>query len=231
MIRSNEEASRLLEELSGRHLDSLAFTKREDESGPDARIQKVFHWETEDERRLEVDTDANTGQVVGIWIPRADNRITVSQQEAFKEAVRFLETYVDPGVEEIQVSQIIEPAEANPVSSGDWQFEFIKSHEGVPVLEQDTDEAYIVTVDPSTGKANGFVNKTQHREEVTLPEKSGAVPVEQAAQAYLAHMPLQLAYTIKGVEGEELVEPKLIYIPMGDEDIRIDAITGQAISP
>ncbi|USG65020.1 peptidase [Brevibacillus ruminantium] len=229
-VKTKEEAARLLTDEWGVHLQGLKLHEYDREDG---RKQKVYKWETKDQKRLEVVTDGQTGRVIQVEIPRTDTQITVSQQDAFQEAIRVLKTYTDPGVEEVQLSQVIEPGQSTPVSSGDWQFEFIKSHEGVPVLEQNANEAYIVTVDPSTGKANGFLNRTDMTAAVALPDKKRAISVEQAAQAYLNIMPLQLAYTLKGVEGEKLVEPKLIYVPMNEEYaeriIHLDAITGKAV--
>lgn len=233
-IKTKEEAAALLTEEWGADLKGLPYSEREQEKREGEGKEKVFHWETKDEKRLEVVVDAETGRVVDVTIPRKDTNISVSEQAALKEAIRVLEKYVDPGVTEVQVSQIIKPGEPSPVTSGDWQFEFIKSHDGVPVLQQYPDEAYIVTVDPSTGKANGFLNRTASAEAVALPDKSKAVPVEQAVREYLAYMPLQLAYTIKGVEDEKLAKPKLIYVPMSDKKyadkyIYIDAISGKAV--
>ncbi|MEJ8547423.1 YcdB/YcdC domain-containing protein [Brevibacillus borstelensis] len=233
-IKTKEAATAMLTEEWGVDLKGLSYSEREQEKREGEGKEKVFHWETKEGKRLEVAVDAATGQVVDVSIPRKDTNISVSEQAAFKEAIRVLEKYVDPGVAEVQVSQIIKPGEASPVTSGDWQFEFIKSHDGVPVLQQYPDEAYIVTVDPSTGKANGFLNRTESAEAVALPDKSKAVPVEQAVREYLAYMPLQLAYTIKGVRDEELAKPKLVYVPMSgkeyaDKYIYIDAISGKAV--
>ncbi|XOS94099.1 hypothetical protein ACLMAB_12565 [Brevibacillus laterosporus] len=177
-------------------------------------------------------TNAKTGQVEEIYIPRADGKITVSQQDALKEAIATLEKYVDPGVTEVQISRILEPGEANSVNSGDWHFSFFKSQDGVPVLEQYPDQAYDVSVDPSTGKVNRFQSHTQWKDKIVLPDKSQAVPVKEAVQEYLKVMPLQLAYTLKGVDKENLSEPKLIYVPLSakenaDKHIYLNAITGK----
>lgn len=234
-VHTKEEAAGLLANEMGVDVNGLPFRERTEENGPFGK-ENVFTWETKEGKRLEVQSNAETGQVTEISIPRADANQTVSQKEAFQEAVRMLEKYADSTVTEVQVSQIVQPVEANPVSSGSWAFEFIKSYEGVPVIEDDPDEAYVVEVDPATGKAIGFSNRTQIREEVALPDKTRAVPVEKAALEYLAHQPLQLVYTIEGVEGEEKGTPKLIYVPISDKAnagqlIRIDAITGKAVIP
>ncbi|MFM1654923.1 YcdB/YcdC domain-containing protein [Brevibacillus sp. B_LB10_24] len=233
IVKTKEEAASLLAKEMGVDVRDLPFSEHVEENGLRSK-QKMFLWQSKEGKRIGVAVDAGTGQVKEISVPRANAKNTVSEQDAFKEAVRLLEKYVDPGVTEVQVSQIIRSGEANPVSSGSWEFEFIKSHDGVPVLEQYPIEAYIVEVDPSTGKAIGFVNRTELREQAALPDKSRVVPVEKAVQEYLAHLPLQLAYTIKGVEGAGQGIPKLIYVPMGDKayadkTINIDAITGNAV--
>lgn len=231
MIKTKEEAARLLTDQFGVKITGLPLSEREGESRFGAK-QHVFQWKTKNEKRLEVVTNAQTGQVEEIYIPRVDGKITVSQQDALKEAVAALEKYVDPGVTEVQISRILEPQEANPVNSGDWHFSFFKSQDGVPVIEQNLDHAYEVSVDPSTGKVNRFKNLTQWKDKIVLPHKSQAIPVKEAVQEYLKVMPLQLAYTLKGVNGEKLSEPKLIYVSLGtkenaDKHIYLNAITGK----
>ncbi|MDN9009971.1 YcdB/YcdC domain-containing protein [Brevibacillus laterosporus] len=231
MIKTKEEAARLLTDHFGVKVTGLPFSEREGESRFGAK-QHVFQWQTKNEKRLEVVVNAKTGQVEEINIPRVDGKITVSQQDALKEAVAALEKYVDPGVTEVQISRILEPQEANPVNSGDWHFSFFKSQDGVPVIEQYPDQAYEVSVDPSTGKVNGFENLTQWKGNIVLPDKSQAVPVKEAVQEYLKVMPLQLAYTLKGVDREKLSEPKLIYVSLSakenaDKHIYLNAITGK----
>ncbi|RNB79496.1 peptidase [Brevibacillus fluminis] len=233
MVKTKEEAASLLAKDMGVDVKGLKSGEGKDDDSPSGK-KKHFFWETKEGRQIDVTIDAQTGRVVDITIPRVDHNITVSEQVAFKEAIGFLEKFVDRGVTEVQLSQVIEPGEPNPVSSGSWEFEFIKSHEGVPVLEQYPGEAYIISVDPSTGKVHGFVNRTHMQEAVALPDKSKAVPVEQAVREYLAYMPLQLAYTVKGAMGERLASPKLVYVPMSDSkyadrNITIDAITGKAV--
>ncbi|AUM64604.1 peptidase [Brevibacillus laterosporus] len=231
MIKTKEEAARLLTDQFGVKVTGLPVSEREGKSRFGAK-QHVFQWQTNNEKRLEVVTNAKTGQVEEIYIPRVDGKITVSQQDALKEAIATLEKYVDPGVTEVQISQILEPQEANPVNSGNWHFSFFKSQDGVPVIEQYPDLAYQVSVDPSTGKVNGFQNLTQWKDKIVLPDKSQVVPVKEAVQEYLKAMPLQLAYTLKGVDGEKLSEPKLIYVSIGtkenaDKHIYLNAITGK----
>jgi len=231
MIKTKEEAARLLTDQFGVKVTGLPVSEREGKSRFGAK-QHVFQWQTNNEKRLEVVTNAKTGQVEEIYIPRVDGKITVSQQDALKEAIATLEKYVDPGVTEVQISQILEPQEANPVNSGNWHFSFFKSQDGVPVIEQYPDLAYQVSVDPSTGKVNGFQNLTQWKDKIVLPDKSQVVPVKEAVQEYLKVMPLQLAYTLKGVDGEKLSEPKLIYVSIGtkenaDKHIYLNAITGK----
>lgn len=231
IIKTKEEAVRLLTDLFGVELNGLPFSESKGESRYGEK-QHVFQWQTKDEKRLEVVTNAKTGQVEEIQVPRVAGKITISQQDALKEAIVALEKYVDPGVTEVQISRIVEPQEANPVNSGDWHFSFFKSHDGIPVLEQYPNEAYAVSVDPSTGKVNGFRNNTEWKDKISLPDRSKAIPVKEAVQEYLKFMPLQLAYTIKGIDREKMPEPKLIYVSMSakeyaEKKIYLNAITGK----
>jgi len=233
VIHTKEDAAELLSKDWGVEVKGLPYHEGEQRDFQEKQ-QKVYQWETKDHKLLQVVTDAQTGRVTAVAIPRVDAQGRLSQQDAFKEAVRILEKYVDPGVTEVQISQVIEAGKATPVSSGSWEFEFFKSHEGVPVIEQYPNEAYIVRVDPSTGKAIGFFSRTGMKEKGALPDKSKAVSAEKALQEYLRYLPLQLAYTIEGVEGEKLTAPKLIYVPISDRKyanqyIHIDAITGKAV--
>ena len=234
VIRTKEEAASLLANEWGWDLDGLEFSESEETRGATGGKQIAFRWETEEEKRLEIIADARTGQVVSLTIPRADSNSTVSREDALQEALRFLGMYAGPGVEEVQIARTLEPGDATPVSSGNWLFAFFKSHEGIPVIGQTTNEAFRVEVDPATGKVNGFLDRTDWQEDHALPDKNKAVPVEKAVQEYLAYLPLQLAYTLEGAEGEQIAEPKLIYVPMSDPTyahkfIHIDAITGEAV--
>ncbi|MGE5701574.1 MAG: peptidase [Clostridia bacterium] len=229
-VSSKAEAEHLLLTAMGANLKDLTY-----QESTDPRGMTVYQWTTKEDRAFRVTTDANNGRVVEISKPRVDTANTVSEQEARQAALSFLERFIDPGVEEVQLSQVIVSGEGNPVRSGDWEFEFLKSHDGIPVIQEYPNEAYIVTVDPSTGKANGFLRRSEKWEQATdLPDRSKVVSVQEAVAEYVKYLPLQLAYTVRDESGDRLAAPALVYVPMSEERyaekyIHLDAISGKVV--
>ncbi|AUO07143.1 hypothetical protein NS115_12845 [Paenibacillus jamilae] len=230
IVRNSYDAQKLLEEQAGSPLKGLAYSCNKDASNH--LIQ--YSWEEANGRRYRLTVDNYTGQVREILIPRAPNtRLVVTEQQASDEALRFLKKWIDPEVNEVQLSQIASPAVPSPVASGDWEFEYVRSYKGIPVLSDKANEAYIVTVDPYTGKANGFINRRSIREHSLLPEPKGTATVQEATETYLQYRPLMLAYALSNRNGDQ-TGPRLVYLSQtvslySGKQINIDALTGKAI--
>jgi hypothetical protein len=226
LIWTKEQAAELLNAQSQADLTQMKYREYvEGEEEPASTKKKHFEWTNGDDQLLEVVTDTATGRVVEINTPRFNDQIKVSQEEALEAANRFLMQAIDPNVEEVQLSQMMQPGESTPVSHGSWQFEYLQSYQGIPVTYSNESEAYIVAVDPFTGKVHSFKDfSPSAAEKVSYPEPAGVMAKEQAARLFLQENPLQLVYTIDGFDGSQS-EPRLVYMPQPGRTTAINAIT------
>jgi RNA polymerase sigma factor (sigma-70 family) len=243
IVKSKAEAAQLLQAEFDVDLSKLIYRERSE-----SQNTKTYAWKTAAGKETWVTTDARTGQVIQLNYPRADKKDSITEQAALAEATRFLQKYIDTNVEEVQLATVIPAGLGNGyTSSGDWEFCFFKSHDGVPLLDATGGDAYTVTVDPSTGKANYFRNTpalmygarddaggTASMGAESFPDKASVVPVEEAVEEYLKYLPLELAYLVRDVNGQLHETPILAYVPMSSEadaakSFRIDAVTGKVI--
>ncbi len=231
-IRSKEEAKALLQAEFGIEVDDSTYR----ENKIDRNGRKEYVWNDKNDKYIGVEVIAETGSVVGLGTPRSNTAVTVKREQAEEAALAFLHKYVDPGVTEVQLAQVIQPGDANPVSSGEWEFRYFMSKGGIPVLDDDNpDPAYSVTVDPSTGKVTKFHNFRETHELVELPASDSIVSKDEAVQEFLRVMPLRLVYLMKDVDRKPLPQPKLAYVPWSGEElanktVTIDAVTGKIIA-
>ncbi|MGG4443581.1 YcdB/YcdC domain-containing protein [Brevibacillus fortis] len=229
-VRSKDEAKALLQAEFGVQVEGLTY--RESVRERDGR--KEYVWYDKNDKYIGVEVIAETGSVVGLGTPRSDTAVTVKRQQAEEAAFGFLHKYVDPGVKEVQLAQVIQPGEANPVSTGEWEFRFFMSKDGIPVQDREQKAAYSVTVDPSTGKVTKFDNYRETHELVELPASDKIISKDKAVEEYLRVMPLKLVYLMKDVDGQKLPQPKLAYVPWSEEKLAnkfmaLDAVTGKII--
>ncbi|EJL25906.1 YcdB/YcdC domain-containing protein [Brevibacillus sp. BC25] len=230
-VRSKDEAKALLQAEFGIQVDESTY--RESVSIREGR--KEYVWNDKNDKYIGVEVLAETGSVVGLGTPRSDTAVTVKREQAEEAALAFLPKYVDPGIKEVQLAKVIQPGEANPVSSGEWEFRYFMSKDGIPVQDRGQKAAYSVTVDPSSGKVTKFENYRETHELVELPASDEIVSKDKAVEAYLRVMPLKLVYLMKDVDGQKLAQPKLAYVPWSDEKlalkyITLDAVTGKIIT-
>ncbi|MFF0827070.1 YcdB/YcdC domain-containing protein [Brevibacillus sp. NPDC003359] len=230
-VRSKDEAKALLQAEFGVQVEGLTY--RESVRERDGR--KEYVWYDKNDKYIDVEVIAETGSVVGLGTPRSDTAVTVKRQQAEEAAFAFLHKYVDPGVKEVQLAQVIQPGEANPVSTGEWEFRFFMSKDGIPVQDREQKAAYSVTVDPSTGKVTKFDNYRETHELVELPASDKIISKDKAVEEYLRVMPLKLVYLMKDVDGQKLPQPKLAYVPWSEEKLAnkfmaLDAVTGKIIA-
>ncbi|UED72967.1 YcdB/YcdC domain-containing protein [Brevibacillus sp. DP1.3A] len=230
-VRSKDEAKALLQAEFGVQVEGLTY--RESERERDGR--KKYVWYDKNDKYIGVEVIAETGSVVGLGTPRSNAAVTVKRQQAEEAAFAFLHKYVDPGVKEVQLAQVIQPGEASPVSSGEWEFRFFLSKDGIPVQDREQKAAYSVTVDPSTGKVTKFDNYRETHELVELPASDKIISKDKAVEEYLRVMPLKLVYLMKDVDGQKLPQPKLAYVPWSEEKLAnkfmaLDAVTGKIIA-
>ncbi|WP_429843189.1 YcdB/YcdC domain-containing protein [Brevibacillus sp. FIR094] len=230
-VRSKEEAKALLQAEFGIQVDDSTYG----ENKIDRNGRKEYVWNDKNDKYIGVEVIGETGSVVGLGTPRSNTAVTVNRKQAEEAALAFLHKYVDPGVTEVQLAQVIQPGGANPVSSGEWEFRYFMSKDGIPVLDDDNpDAAYSVTIDPSTGKVTKFHNFRETHDLVELPVSDNIVSKDKAVQEFLRVMPLKLVYLMKDVDRKTLRQPKLAYVPWSNEElanktVTIDAVTGKII--
>lgn len=234
IVTSKEEAKKLLQKEFGVSVESFKYTEYDNSDQQSNHARKNYVWTDNSEKRYEVETDKQSGRVMGLRMPRQGSQVTIKRAEAEEAALEMLTKYIDPAVKEVQLAEVVEPGAATPVASGNWGFEFFMSKDGIPVLDKQPNEAYIVTVDPSTGKANGFENRRETDAHVELPDAATVISKEQAVEQYLRAMPLQLVYLLKNEDDEWLDRPILAYIPWSHDEnagkhLHIDALTGEIV--
>ena len=234
IVTSKEEARKLLQKEFGVSVDSFKYAEYDNRDPQSNQVRKNYVWTDSSEKRYEVETDEQSGRVMGLAMPRQGSQVTIKRAEAEEAALEMLMKYIDPAVKEVQLAEVVEPGAATPVASGNWGFEFFMSKDGIPVLDKQPNEAYIVTVDPSTGKANGFENRRETDVHVELPDAASSISKEQAVEQYLRAMPLQLVYLLKNEDNEWLDRPILAYIPWSHDEnagkhLHIDALTGEIV--
>ncbi|GIO07165.1 hypothetical protein J31TS6_31930 [Brevibacillus reuszeri] len=234
IVTSKEEAKKLLQKEFGVSVESFKYAEYDNRAPQSNQVRKNYVWTDNSEKRYEVETDEQSGRVMGLAMPRQGSQVTIKRAKAEEAALEMLVKYIDPAVKEVQLAEVVEPGAATPVASGNWGFEFFMSKDGIPVLDKQPNEAYIVTVDPATGKANGFENRRETDAHVELPGAASVISKEQAVEQYLRAMPLQLVYLLKNEDNEWLDRPILAYIPWSHDEnagkhLHIDALTGEIV--
>lgn len=242
-VKNKEEALALMKKEFGFDPAGFVFSEHEDKM----TNEKYYSWESSSRtpgKNARIITDMKTGRIHEIGMFRKDAKVKVKREEAQREAIRFLANYIDPKITEVQLAEVIDAGEGNGyTSSGDWGFGFYRSYQGIPVADNQLSD-YYVSVDPSTGKANGFSKLTERRRGEKsasketklseLPDSTKVVAPEEAAREYLNYYQLQLAYKLEPTDQPNKYVPVLVYTPVKKEaqkgsQIKIDALTGKAV--
>lgn len=234
-IKNNQDVEKLIEEVCGVPVDSKQLKVIPNNHSP---IQEVVY-SPRNGNPIVVDYFSTSGILKSI---RIDSQVTdkkIGKDDALKTAVKFMEKYGDPGVQEIAATQV---RESGSINRGSYEVHFYKKHDGILVTSSETlHGAYTVAVDPATGQVNGFRREGfsgwQQPNPNSYPAKQSVVPLETAMQEYLKHVQLKLAYQYERVNGSQEGKLRLVYIPYpvnhtldaAYNEIHLDAITGQVI--
>lgn len=256
LAKSREEAEKLLSDTLGIDTRNMKFNQNEEIDWPSNKRFTHYSWSTEPKnangkpdysqmRYIHMAFDPATGDVLSMNVQDESargKRATVSQTDAEKAAVQFLEQYLDPQFTELSLEYVFfEPRESENIPS--WvdteklnnhlkervlpvyRFTFNTLHQGVPV----TDQAFHVEVDGLTGKVAGFSLQPAVRDDIRLPDNKNVIPAEEAKREFLRQHPLQLVYLWPEFFDQKAPAPMLVYIPTARGFSGIDALTGQAV--
>ncbi|GAX90832.1 YcdB/YcdC domain-containing protein [Effusibacillus lacus] len=256
VVKSKEEAEKLLSDVFGIDMNEMQFDQREETDWPSGKKFHHYSWHSkpvkesdgrsnyDQMRYVHLGIDAETGEVLTMNLQDESMRgkqAKVSQTDAEKTAIQFLERYISPKHKELSLQHVfstMEDAENIPnwvdknklqdqKQSPEYHFSFHALHQGVPVM----DRSFSVQVDGVTGKVAGFaLQSAAVEDEVKLPDNQNVVSVESAKQEFLRQHPLQLVYIWPDYRGQIAPEPVLVYIPADTAVFEyIDAFSGKTM--
>lgn len=213
IAKNEQEAAAILTREFGISLEGMVYAPHAATPIPG---RKGYVWESS-AARIELDT--RNDQVISfntsLRSTGSDPKAKISEEQAAKMALPFLQTYMQKDVTELlPFSQDVQTYKQRyPIVT----FGFYKVHSGIPVA----DRGYSVSINLETGKVAGIAGNFDQKP-VQLPPANNRISPEQAATNFLKAHPLELRL----INQTYVYRPKIMH---GDE--YIDAITGQVISP
>jgi len=248
-VQSLEDAKKFFKNTFGVDLSNLQVEQSNEDDHPYGDYSVVnYHFhpdysvpQEQPMRYATITVNKKTGEIVYAYIQdeaRMGKKAVISEEEAIKKGVDFLQTYVHPDVKEADL-QVFAPhkmeenipawvdksklGEQRMDPAPEYHLTMREYHNGIPV----EDRFYSVTVDAVSGKISG-VGLPLNAKRVELPEAKNVITPEQAADAYLKKFPLKLAYIWEDYMGQKAPKPQLIYMPTyPDGAYYIDAFTGK----
>lgn len=237
VVKNGEEAANLLTEVLGIDMSTLkAIDSGESEWALRAK-HRYYSWHSESTpdptgqeiyrpiRYVHLVTDRDTGQVLSVYIndkTKQGAKPKISQEEAEKIAIQFLETHVDADVEELLLRDVYvftgkptlpDWVDESKIDFGmdeppTYSFYFSEVHKGIPIV----DRTYAVTIDAVSGEVSGLSLAPKREGEWTFPDPSDVVTPQEAADALIAANPLRLVYLWPEFVGQRAPAPLLLYV-------------------
>lgn len=227
-IKSKQEAAMFFRQVWGLPVESDIQIMEKTRDRGTLKGYKIYSWDGSGGSAM-LAADPVTGKVVELSREPKRGNGRLAQEEAQREAVRYLQMYMDPTISEVQVAHTSYEKVRNL-----YTFTFMVSYAGIPVVkEPDQDIAYQIAVDGTTGELVAFRKNAvpdMASLQKKLPLKEEIITPEQAVTQYVKYNPFSLAY--RREEGRP--SPVLVYTQeyRGNQDYRIfiDAQTGKAYS-
>ncbi|UFJ40010.1 DUF4901 domain-containing protein [Brevibacillus humidisoli] len=249
-----EDAAALLSDEFGIDMTGMRFDEREEMDWPTQKKFLHYSWHSEpkedvegpdryaDMKYVHVGIDAETGQVLNVSVQdesKQGAKPSISEDQAEKAAIQFLETYTDSDIEELMLrsmySSVEKPLypdwvdeskveERMAESAPEFTFFLNESYQGIPII----DRSYQVTIDAVTGEVSRFYLPSQREQDLQLPDSSQVVTPEAAAEALFDANPPRMVYVWPEFAGQRAPQPWLLYI--SDYTAGggyLDAITGK----
>lgn len=225
-IKSKQEAAMFFRQAWGLPVKSdTQIMEKTRDRGP-LKGYKIYSWDGSGGSAM-LAADPVTGEVVELSRESKRGNERLAQKEVEREAVRYLQMYMDPTISEVQVAHTSYEKVQNL-----YTFTFMVSYAGIPVVkEPDQDIAYQIAVDGTTGELRAFRKNAvpdMASLQKKLPLKEEIITPEQAVTQYVKYNPFSLAY--RREEGRP--SPVLVYTQEDqrnkDYRIFIDAQTGNA---
>ncbi|WP_232697645.1 DUF4901 domain-containing protein [Brevibacillus daliensis] len=245
-VKSQKEAEEYLSKQFGIDMTNMEF--RENNHKVDGKVKYLdYMWHSKetndkDNNRLYVSLmiDPQTSQITSFNIQddsKEGEKIKISEAEAQKEAIAFLEKHLPRNLKEISLEHISStkddhiPAWVDKSKLKDrkvipqYYFTFNELHQGVQIA----DKSYSVQVDGVSGKVNGYYFNTNDKD-VKLPDNKNLASVEEAKKAYVKAHSLELAYVWPEYHDQKAPAPLLVYVPSNQANgTVIDATTGKPV--
>ncbi|MGD8190765.1 YcdB/YcdC domain-containing protein [Brevibacillus ginsengisoli] len=227
VVKNNQDIANVIKDVYGINVD----VKKLKIGSSNAFIQEVLYEPGKGDQIKVLYYKAN-GKIQSIQTNAQPKEQKVTKEKAMQSAVKFLEKYADLGVREVAASQV-------RINPGSYEISFYKKQDGIFVTNQQSPHgAYTVSVDPSTGKVNGFRREGYFIESTqkSFPSEQSVVPLDTAMQEYLKHVELKLAYQYELPKGSTQVRCRLVYVPYpvnhsldSYKEFHLDAVTGRVL--
>ncbi|MGN7471002.1 YcdB/YcdC domain-containing protein [Brevibacillus sp. SAFN-007a] len=245
-IASQTEAEQWLKAQFGIDVAGAAFEYNDNKKDQREGWQPIasYHWlnlADNDEAAFDtitITTDAVSNRLTDFSLDqqrKKEQKPTISVDEAKKKALATLQPYLDPTVSELTLVTLLQ-GEAIPEwvdksklkkreEPREFTFFFQGKRSGIPVA----DEFYRVVIDQVTG---AITELSFHPipPDIVLPAATKLVSAQEAKEAYLQGVELELVYSWEQYEDQRAPEPRLVYQPKQEGSFRfVDATTGKVI--
>ncbi|MGE5703552.1 MAG: YcdB/YcdC domain-containing protein [Clostridia bacterium] len=215
-IRSEEEARNAMTTFGGIRDDG------------DVQIQsesnlKIIRWVEKNGRIVTVQTDHETGRVIGMEVSGSnsdrDNHASAASHSLSKKAVSVLEQMLDPEVKEVHLERTIQKEHGT-------EYCFVPLHQGVPVI----DRTFFITLDNQTGEIIGIQGDFT-RSSAALPSQQHILSIDEALATIMKNTHFELMYSWADESGNKEKTPLLVYRQGANSrsSVTIDAKTGEIL--
>ncbi|WP_232697646.1 DUF4901 domain-containing protein [Brevibacillus daliensis] len=242
IVKSPKEAEAYLSKQIGIDVTNMKF--EEDKQERDGKVEYLdYSWhdtKNDDMLFVSLSVDPKTSQITSLTIQddsKRGEKIKISEADAEKTAINFLEKYLPSGIKELSL-QNMDATEDQFIPSWvdksklkdnkqapKYYLRFTDLHQGVPIQ----DKSYSIEVDGVSGKVISFYLHKNHKD-VKLPDNKNLVTVEEAKKEYAKAISLELAYIWPEYRDQKAAAPLLVYLPSEEAlGMVIDATTGKPV--
>lgn len=184
---------------------------------------KIFRWVEKNGRIVTVQTDHETGRVIGMEVSGSnsnrDNHASAASHSLSKKAVSVLEQLLDPEVKEVQLERTVQKEHRT-------EYCFVPLHQGIPVI----DRTFFITLDNQTGEIIG-IRGDFARSSVALPSQQPILSIDEALATIMKNTHFELMYSWADESGNKEKTPLLVYRQGANSQssVTIDAKTGEIL--
>lgn len=205
-LRTLEEASSFMQDGFGIDLSkSQASTKKQNEN-------IYFTWDQERNRIAGMTVHAQSGNLMRLELAKTSPAQKLAPDSAKEKVLATMALLLPQTNSEV----FSEEGNKEPVAGAPWLYRIYESKNGVIV----SDHYFEAALNDEVLIVKRYGLPQEH-----VPAPVDSVDPKLAYEAYLQEHPLELIYTTPA-KGEK---PILVYIPTGDRNVHIDAVTGKPV--